>query len=305
VFHWDTACSYNAGAGNSERLLGRYFSSRGSDVRDQVILATKVRNSTRPEHVTDYDFTPNQSGASRVYIVRQVEACLRRLCTDHIDLLYLHAPYLDDEGNHIVPLEETWGAMDDLVTQGKVCYLAVSNHSARQIDEVQQTLATVGKDISRRIVVVQNRYSLLERDAVAADDQGSEGEFLDYCSTQGIGIVPYFPLASGLLTGRYRRDNLEAVAGRISDEGTQGRWLSDRNLNVVEGLIPIAEEKGCTLAQLAIAWLLSRDQVASVIAGVTRMEHLEDNAQAHQVELTDEDLQRIESVLTAADQQPS
>jgi aryl-alcohol dehydrogenase-like predicted oxidoreductase len=303
VFHWDTACSYNKGAGNSERLLGRYFASRGSRVRDRIVLATKVSNSVRPEHEMKTAFTPNQRGASRLYLRREVEACLQRLQTDRIDLLYLHSPNVDDDGQFLTPPDETWGAMDDLVSQGKVNYLGVSNHTATQIDTVRQTLANVGKDTSRRILVVQNRYNLLERARVAEEKNGSEAAFLSFCEQNGIGIVPYFPLASGTLTGRYRRDNLANVQGRIISDGTQAMFLTDRNLRVIDALDPLAREKGISLSQLAIAWLLSRPPVVSVIAGVTRMEHLEDNAKSPQVKLSDEDLQRIDQVLQGADAQ--
>jgi len=303
VFHWDTANSYNLGSGNSERLLGRYFASRGRVVREQVVLATKVRNSPREEHVEKTVFTPNQSGGSRVYIKTAVDACLRRLRTDYIDLLYLHSPVTDQDGNYIVPLDETWGAMDDLITQGKVLYLAVSNHSNRQIADTADALASVAKDSSRRLVAVENRYSLLERDKVAVEKGGDEASFLKARSEDGISIVPFYPLASGMLTGRYRRDNLDSVSGRIIDDGGEKQWLTDRNLDAVEKLAKIAEDKAAassgspkpTLAQLAIAWLLSHEQVASVIAGVTRMEHVEDNARAPQLDLTAEDIARIEA----------
>ena len=301
VFHWDNACSYNMGSGNSERLLGRYFASRGPLVREQVVLATKVRNPVREEHVMEGNFTPNQSGASRKYIRYGVEMCLQRLQTDYIDLLYLHSPFVDDEGNDIVPLEETWGAMDDLISQGKVNYIAISSHSARQIEAAAKVLRAAGKDASRRIVAAQNRYSLLERDKVAVEEGGKEEGFLKSCERMGIGVVPFYPLASGMLTGRYRKGALDAASGRIIDDGSQKEFLTERNLNVVEGLLALAEEKGVPLAQLAIAWLLSRPQVSSVIAGVTKMEHLEDNVKAPQVDLTADDLTRIDQVLEGAD----
>jgi aryl-alcohol dehydrogenase-like predicted oxidoreductase len=298
IFHWDTACSYNMGSGNSERLLGRYFASRGREVRDQVVLATKVSNPVRPEHVAEADFTPNQSGASRIYVQFAVEQCLRRLQTDVIDLLYIHSPRVDDTGEFIVPLDETWGAMDDLVTQGKVRYIAVSNHSARQMQSVASTVTEVGKDSSRRIVAVQNRYNLLQRNRVASEPEGSERAFLDVARSLGVSVIPYYPLASGLLTGRYRKDTLNKASGRIIDDGAQDAWFTDENLNAVEALIGLAEQKGLSLAQLALGWLLSREEVASVIAGVTRIEQLDDNVGA--AELDPDDLGRIDAILEAA-----
>lgn len=301
VFHWDTACSYNRGSGNSERLIGRYFASRGKEVRQSVVIGTKVKNSVRPEHADkSYSFTPNQAGTSRLYLRNQVDACLQRLQTDYIDLLYLHSPAVDDEGNYLVPLEETWGAMDDLVTQGKVCYLGVSNHSAKQATEVQKTLEAVGKDLSRRIVVIQNRYNMVERDGVSREDGRTEQEFLSYCDARKIGIVPFYPLASGLLTGRYRKETLDTVEGRIIEDGAQETFLTERNLEIVEALDKMTKDKDATIAQLAIAWLLAKSPVSSVITGVTRMEQLEDNAGATQVELNESDLKRIKDLLSDA-----
>ena len=299
VFFWDTANSYNMASGNSERLLGRYFSSRSSEVREKVILATKITNSARPEHVMDYTFTPNQQGASRVYIINEVSRCLERLQTDYIDLLYIHSPTLNEDGNWETPLEETWSAMDDLVTQGIIHYIAVSNHSQKQVQEVLSAQKKVSKDVSRRIVTVQNRYNILERDLAASEEKGgSEKAFLDFCRKESIGIVPYFPLASGLLSGRYRKNNLDTVTGRTVDE----KWLRDMfltedNIEKVEALVKIAEIKSISLAQLAIAWLLSHKEVCSVIAGVTKMEHLLDNSQAPMVELTKNELEKIEKIV--------
>lgn len=300
VFHWDTACSYNLGSGNSERVMGRYFASRGRSVREQVVVATKIHNPVREEHAMQADFTPNQLGASRAYIRFAVDKCLQRLQTDYIDLLYLHQNGMDEEGSYRVPPEETWGAFDDLVTQGKVHYLAVSNHSAGQMEHVVRVMGRVGKDVSRRIVAVQNRYNLLERDQIACEERGKEASFLKAAEKAGAGLVPFYPLASGLLTGRYRKGGLDSVSGRIIDDGTQAEFFTDANLRAVEGLMGMAEEKGISLAQLAIAWLLANAQVSSVIAGVTKMAHLEDNVQATKVALSEGDLKRIDEVLEEA-----
>lgn len=304
VFFWDTANSYNRGAGNSERLLGRYFASRPKRVRDKVILATKITNFVRAEHEEKADFTPNQRGASRVYIKNAANDCLRRLQTDHIDLLYLHSPSLNEDGSYETPLDETWSAMDDLITQGKVHYLGVSNHTSNQIEDVVDSLSKVAKDSSRKMIAVQNNYNLLERDKVSGKrDQsrpGDEQAFLEFCKEKQIGVVPYMPLASGMLTGRYRRDNLDTVQGKLIDDKFQDRYFTDYNLKVIEMLNEFVKEKGITMPQLAMAWLLSHDQVSSVIAGVTKMEQLKDNAQATKVELTQDDLQRIERILEEA-----
>jgi aryl-alcohol dehydrogenase-like predicted oxidoreductase len=209
VFFWDTANSYNWGSGNSERLIGRYFASRGRRIREQVVLATKIANPVREEHEEEADFTPNQRGASRLYIRRAVEGCLRRLQTDYIDLLYVHYPVLDERGEYETPLEETWGTLDDLIFEGVVCYLGVSNYNIKQIEEAQRALRGVAKDASRRIVAVQNPYNLLERKAISKEENISEAEFLRYIREAEIGLVPCFPLAAGMLTGKYRRENIE------------------------------------------------------------------------------------------------
>jgi len=301
VIHWDTASSYNNQAGNSERLLGRYFESRGSRARDLTVLATKVTNPAKDEHEGEREFSPNERGANRKYIMEGVENCLRRLKTDRIDVLYLHSPTTLPDGSWETPLDETWAAMDDLVTQGKVQYLALSNRNAAQIEEETAALATVATNPSRRIIAVQNWYNLAERVKVATegDDRsaGSEKDFLEYVAKKNIGLLPFFPLASGLLTGRYRKDNIDD-SGRIIQDG--GPWkemfLTEKNLALVEKLAEIADTKDCSIAQLAIAWLLSHDQVPSVIAGVTKIAQLEDNAKASGIEFTADELKEIEAI---------
>jgi len=299
VIHWDTASSYNLQSGNSERLLGRYFDSRGPRKRDTVVLATKISNPAREEHEEDREFSPNERGSNRKYIMEATEACLRRLRTDRIDILYVHQPSLMEDGSWETPLDETWAAMDDLVSQGKVLYIAVSNRTARQIEEEMTALASVASNPSRRIIAVQNWYNLAERVKVATegDDRldGDEIEFLDFAAERKIGVVPFFPLASGLLTGRYRKGSIDA-SGRIVQDGDTWKemFLTERNLELVENLAAIAERKGCSMAQLAIAWLLSHEIVPSVIAGVTKMSQLEDNAGAPNVTFTEEELAEID-----------
>ena len=300
VSHWDTASSYNQGAGNSERLVGRYFASRGARARQSVILATKVRNPVRDPHEMARQFSPNESGASRRYLYQAVDDCLRRLQTDWIDVLYHHGPDLLPDGSWAAPLEETWDAMNSLVQAGKVRYLAVSNRSSTQLDQEQGALQGVSANPARRIVGVQNHYSLLERPRAAAiGDSASiedEAAFLDYLGHAEIGLVPYFPLAAGMLTGRYLRGRMDSD-GRLSPESGEGladRFITERSLDIVLKLDEIARRKGCTIPQLAIAWLLTRDVVCSVIAGVTRMEHLEDNAGAPGVSLSPEELEELD-----------
>ena len=300
VTHWDTANSYNTGSGNSERLLGRYFNSRGSRVRQSVILATKIRNSVREPHQMQGDFYPYESGASRRNILRAVEDCLQRLQTGWIDVLYHHSPSLLPDGSWETPLDETWDAMNALVQQGKVRYLAVSNRNTNQMEQEQTALSQVAGNPARRIVAVQNHYSLLERPMAAGLGQEAsledEGAFLEWLANSGIGLVPYFPLAAGMLTGRYQRGSMD-TDGRLSAQSGEGlgeRFITERNLDLVVRLEEIARAKGCSMAQLAIAWLLAKDVVCSVIAGVTRLEHLEDNAGASGIHLSQNELVELD-----------
>lgn len=302
VTHWDTANSYNLGSGNSERLLGRFFNRRGSQARNMVVLATKVKHPVRNEHQLHQDFSPNESGASRKYLLQAVEDSLDRLQTDRIDVLYHHAPSLSTDGTWQTPLDETWEALERLVKQGKVLYLAVSNRNIRQLAEEQAALAAVTSCPAYRIIGVQNWYNILQRPKVSTKDAAptlaDEQEFLNYLAEKRIGLVPCMPLAVGLLTGRYGKGQLDS-AGRLSmqsDEGLRRKLLTERNLNLVEKLEAITRGKGCTLPQLAIAWLLSHDVVCSVIAGVTKISQLDDNARACSVSVTRQELEMIDQL---------
>lgn len=299
IFHWDTASSYNNASGNSERLLGRYFASRGQVVRDMVVLATKISNPAREEHQMTREFTPNERGSNRKYVMQAVDGCLRRLRTDRIDVLYLHQPSLMPDGSWESPLDETWAAMNDVVSAGKALYLAISNVNAGQLEETIAALGSVTDNPSRRIIACQNWYNLAERRKVATEGEdrtgGDEGEFLEFIAERNLGLVPFFPLASGLLTGRYRRESIDSTGRIIADGGNwKDLFLTERNLTLVENLSAIAGRKGCSLAQLSIAWLLSHEVVPSVISGVTKMAQLEDNAGAPAVEFTKEELEEID-----------
>lgn len=302
VTHWDTANSYNFGSGNSERLLGRYFASREKKVRNEVVLATKVRNSVRDEHKMNQDFSPNELGASRKYIIRAVEDSLKRLQTDWIDILYHHFPDNLPDGSWETPLEETWDTFNQLVSQGKVRYLAVSNRTITQLEQEINALGLVASNTSRRIIGVQNAYNIIQPYKLSSlknvTTRSVAKAFLDYIDKEQIGLVPYIPLAVGLLTGRYRKDNLD-TSGRLSDQAGEewrNEFLSSRNLDLVEKLILFAKNKGCSLAQLAIAWLLSHDVVCSVITGITKMDQLKDNVGAIKVSLTKSELEELDKL---------
>jgi aryl-alcohol dehydrogenase-like predicted oxidoreductase len=242
----DTADSYG-NRGGSERFLGELLQGR----RDRVVLATKVGS--------DMGTDGGVPRGSRAYVVPAVDASLERLRVDHVDLLYYHRP------DGVTPLAETIGALQEVVDAGKARWLGCSNLTAAQLDEAVAADRAGGS----RLVALQNEYSLLER--------GAERDVLPRCVELGLGFVPYFPLASGLLTGKYRRGEPAPVGSRLERriESTDAAvW--DR----VEALERFAAARGRTLLELAIAGLASRPGVASVIAGATRPGQVRQNAAA-------------------------
>lgn len=250
----DTADSYGD-KGGSETLLGQVLKGR----RDEVVLATKFGSDMRDGS--------GAARASRWYIRRAVEASLRRLQTDHIDLYQLHRP------DGITPIEETLAALDDLVREGKVLYVGSSNLAAWQVVEADWVAAKTG---TTRFVSAQNHYSLLERKA--------EDELLPACQKVGVGVLPFFPLANGLLTGKYRKGQ-----DRPSGTRMEGRDISERTWDRIEKLHAFAAERNRTLLELAFAGLLASPAVSSVIAGATSPEQVKANSVAGDWELTAED----------------
>jgi aryl-alcohol dehydrogenase-like predicted oxidoreductase len=266
INHLDTANIYGS-AGGSERQLGELLEGR----RDRVVLATKFGMDTG-DGVT--------ARGARGYVKRAVEASLERLRTDHVDLLYYHRP------DGITPFEETLEAMDELVREGKALHLGVSNLNRAQLDEV---VAIAAQEGLTPIVAVQNEYSLLEREA--------ERDVLPRCAELGIGFVPYFPLASGVLTGKYRR-------GVPAPEGTrlhgQDARLTSEVFDAVEQLDAFARERGRSLLELAIAALASQPAIPSVIAGATRPEQVRENAAAADWVLEPDELDALGRITAAA-----
>jgi len=236
----DTADLY--GDTKSEELLGRVLRGR----RDRVVLATKFGMALDEQ----------RKGARPAYVRQACDASLRRLATDHIDLYQLHRP--DPE----VPIADTLGALDELVRAGKVREIGCSNFSAAQLDEAQAAAP------GARFASVQNEYSIVQREP--------EQEVLAACARLGLAFLPYFPLASGLLTGKYRRDAPLPEGTRIAQNPS--RWIDDRRLDLVERLIAWVEPRDHTLHELAFAWLLARPEVASVIAGATSAAQARANA---------------------------
>jgi aryl-alcohol dehydrogenase-like predicted oxidoreductase len=263
---FDTADIY--GGGKSEEFLGRALGSRRKD----VIVASKF-GKPMPD---------GGRGARPSYIRKAVEASLRRLGTDVIDLYQIHEP---DES---VPIADTLGALAELVRQGKVREVGCSNFSAEQIREGGSVAASRGLV---PFVSVQNELSLLEREA--------EDTVLPECERQGIGFLPYYPLASGLLSGKYRL-GADAPAGSRLSGGRYADELSRDNLRLVEALRGFAEERNRSLLELAFGWLLSHRSVVSVIAGATKPEQARSNAAAAGWRLTPEDIEEVDRITAPA-----
>jgi aryl-alcohol dehydrogenase-like predicted oxidoreductase len=251
---FDTADTY----GDSEEYIGRALEGR----RDRVVLATKFGKPL--------DDAPNLPRGSREYIRWAVERSLRRLRTDVIDVYQMHEP--DDR----TPIEETLDALHELVQEGSVRHLGSSNFSAQQIEEADRVARERG---STRFVAAQNHYSLVER--------GIEDDVLPVCERLGIGMLPYFPLASGLLTGKYTH-GVEATEGRLA-----GREIPEERWNRLEALERFAEERGVPLLAVAIGGLLAMPAIASVIAGATKPEQVRANVAAGEWEPSPEELEAL------------
>ncbi|PYM09070.1 MAG: aldo/keto reductase [Verrucomicrobia bacterium] len=258
----DTADRY--GKGESEDFLGRALGSR----RDQIILATKF----------GMEMEKGQQGASPKYIREAIEASLRRLKTDRIDLYQLHQP------DPKTPIADTLGALDQLVRGGKVREIGCSNFSVAQIREA----ADAAKG-GAHFVSVQNEFSLFHRES-------EKNGVLAECEARGMAFLPYFPLASGLLTGKYRKGQKPPEGSRAADA-----WgpevFTEKNLAILESLIEFAESRSRTILELAFAWLLSHKPVASVIAGASKSEQVRANTKAANWQLTSDDLARIDSIM--------
>lgn len=266
---FDTADVYG-NKGLSEEYLGRALAGRW----DKVVVATKVRSRMGDG--------PNDAGTSRYHIQNAVEASLRRLGTDHIDLYQIHS------WDGSVPLEESLRALDDLVRAGKVRYLGASNFDAWQLCRANDLAERHGWEA---FVSVQPEYNLLAREI--------EKELLPYCQWSGVGILPYFPLAGGFLTGKYARDEPPPEGTRGQRSPYVQQFLKPANFDVLDRLRPIADGHGRSLADLAVAWLLAQPQVASVIAGATRPDQVRRNAAAGNWVLTPDEITRIRAILEA------
>ena len=258
----DTANIYTGG--ESERIIGKAIRDR----RHQVILATKCGMRTGDG--------PNDRGSSRWHIMRELEGSLRRLGTDYVDLYQIH------EFDPDTPLEETLRALDDLVRQGKVRYVGCSNYAAWQLCKALWVSDRLGLV---RYESVQPPYSPLDRRI--------ERELVPLCLDQGVGILTYYPLAGGILTGKYRPGEAPPPGSRAVTQPRFAERLSDRNLRLAEALAGLAREVGVTVAQLALAWAMHRPGITSVLVGATRVEQQEENLRAVDVALDAEVIDRI------------
>ena len=268
----DTANVYSRG--RSEEVTGEALKRSGR--RERVVLATKV-------HGTMAEDDPNARGNSRRHIVEQCEASLRRLQTDYIDLYQLHRPQPD------IPIDETLRAMDDLARSGKVRYIGTSTFAAWQVVESLWIAKELGL---HRVVCEQPPYNLLDRRI--------ERELLPMARTFGIATIPWSPLGGGLLTGKYRRGEELPEESRFAQPGRtpqQRRRMNDAIWDVIEPLESLAQEKGCTASQLALAWCVQQPGVTSPIIGPRTMEQLADNLGALNVTVTDEDRARIDAII--------
>ena len=267
---FDTADMYG-NRGGSEDYLGRILGPRRKD----IVLATKFGMAMGD--------SPEQRGASRRYIMAAVEASLKRLRTDWIDLYQLHQP------DPRTPIEEALRALDDLVRQGKVRYVGCSNLPAWQVVEAQWTARHHNL---AAFISAQDEYSLLERRI--------ERELLPALRAYGLGLLPYYPLAGGLLTGKYRRGAPPPADTRMAKNSAYAqRVMTEANLDAVDRLAAFARERGRTPLDLAFSWLASQPAVASVIAGASRPEQVEENVRAVGWALSPEELDEIDSLAPA------
>ena len=259
---YDTANYYSNG--RSEEITGELL----SEYRDDVVLATKVYFPMGEK--------PNQQGLSRVHIMRQIDSSLRRLGTDHVDLYQIH------RWDYDTPIEETLRTLDDLVHQGKVRYIGASSMWAWQFERALRTSDRLGLE---RFVSMQNQYNLCYRE--------EEREMIPLCHDQGIGLLPWSPLARGFLSGRYKRGEKPDSKRFKSDELLGERFFRPEDFDVVERLEEVAKEKSVSPAQVAISWLLHKGVTAPII-GATKLEHVEEAVAAIDVKLSEDDMRRLE-----------
>lgn len=270
VMFWDTANRYNNGTGNSERILGTWF-ERHPERRRDVVLATKTHGQM------DGD-TPNHGGLSRLQIIESVRASMERMKVEWVDLLWFHRPDPD------TPIEESLETVEDLVSQGAVHYLGLSNFTREQVEE---TLNAASK-ISRRVrpIALQNQYDVL-------DGERQEG-LLDLCADQGLSFMSWSPLARGLLTDRYLDPAKISAGDRLHDEGSE---IPESHLAKVRKLGELGQQWGYSISALTLAYMLAMPGMGTQIPSSSHVAQLEANAEAGKIELTEDQVSDIADVL--------
>jgi len=269
----DTANMY--GPGLSEEIIGKALKSK----REQVLIATKFGRSMGDG--------PNDRGASRSHIMEQLEGSLSRLNTDYIDLYQLHIPDPD------TPIEETLRALDDCVRNGKIRYIGCSGLTAWQACEAVWTSRMLNLNA---FVSVQPYYNLLKREI--------EKELVPFCRTYGLGIIPYFPLEGGILTGKYRPGKPAPANSRFAGRTESEKRFSKRNFSILAGLERFAEKRGRPVLELALAWLLANPSVSTVIAGATKPEQVVANERSLDWKLSTEELKEIDEIVKSEGGKP-
>lgn len=270
ISFFDTANTY--GAGKSEEYLGKALAGHN---RDELVVATKSGMKAGEG--------PYGSGASRKHMTSECEKSLRRLGMDYIDLYYLHAP------DPSTPIDETLAAMDDLVRSGKVRYIGSSNLAGWQVAEAEYVARERG---TSRFIASQSEWSLVKREV--------EAEVVPACLAYGIGVVPYFPLSSGLLTGKYTRGEAPPEGTRLAGSVYFQAMATDEVYDAVDRLRQVAEAMGRSLLELAIGWLIGQPVVPSVLVGATRPEQVKANAEAAEVRFTPDELDAIAAAASLA-----
>src|SRR3954469_1337582 len=271
----DTADVYGSGA--SEEIIGRWLARQGQDVRRQVVLATKGRFAMGDG--------PNDLGLSRFHLRAALDASLRRLGVDHVDLYQVHA------FDALTPLDETLGFLDDAVRAGKILYPGLSNYTGWQVQKIVDLAEFRGL---ARPVTLQPQYNLLVREI--------EWEIVPACESTGLGLLPWSPLGGGWLTGKYTREERPEGATRLGENPDRGveaygrRSPQQRTWDVIEAVEEIASARGATKAQVALAWLVDRPMMTSVILGARTLEQLTENLGAAGLHLGAEEIERLDAV---------
>ncbi len=272
ITHFDLANNYGPPYGSAEKNFGKILKEDFKGYRDELIISTKA----------GWDMWPGPYGnfGSRKYLIASLDQSLKRMGLDYVDIFYHHRPDPD------TPLEETMGALDHIVRQGKALYVGISQYSAEETEKAEKIL----KEMGTPLLIHQPRYSMLER--------WVENDLLDTLEKKGIGSIAFSPLAQGLLTNKYLNgipaDSRAAIEGGYLDRSL----ITDELLIKIQKLSDLAKERGQSLAQMSIAWLLKDERVTSILAGVSRVSQLEDNIQAlYKLDFSEEEIKKIDAIL--------